>query len=324
MSMRLEYQVPAAFALDLLIGDPRWLPHPVKLIGWCAGKLEAPVRRAVPFAYVAGLAAWMLIVGGAGGITWGVLWLAAWLHPVAYDVAAVLLLYTTFAARDLVDHSRNVLKALRAGDLPEARRRVSMIVGRDTGNLDEAGVTRAAVESVAESTVDGVTAPLFFAVVGGPVGAMAYKAVNTLDSMFGHKEERYSRFGWASARLDDVANYIPARVTAPLVALTAAVLGYRPVLALRVLARDGRKHASPNAGLPEAAVAGALNVQLGGLNYYGGEPHQGALIGDPNEPLMREHISRANALMLGTAVLALLVFVGARVLVLAWAGEGAR
>jgi len=318
MTMRLEYQVLAAFALDLLLGDPRWLPHPVKLIGRCAAAVETPLRKAIPFTCVAGGVAWVLVVGAAAGITWGALAGAERLHPVAGDVVSVVLLYTTFAARDLADHSRRVLQALRASDLPEARRRVSMIVGRDTASLDEPGVVRATVESVAESTVDGVTAPIFFAVAGGPAAAMAYKAVNTLDSMFGHKDERYLKFGWASARLDDAANFIPARLTAPLVAFTAALMGYRPLRALRVLVRDGRKHASPNAGLAEAAVAGALNVQLGGLNFYGGEPHNGALIGDPNEPLSREHIARANMLMLGTALLALLLFIGLRVLVLAW------
>jgi len=319
--MRLECQILAAFGLDLALGDPRWLPHPVKLIGRGAAALEAPVRRAIPCEYLAGGVAWALIVGASGGLAWGLLAGAGHLHPVLRDVAAVLLLYTAFAARDLLDHSRNVLKALRAGDLPEARRRVGMIVGRDTADLDEAGVVRAAVESVAESTVDGVTAPLFFAAAGGPVGALAYKALNTLDSMFGHKDERYLKFGRISARLDDAANFLPARMTAPLVAIAAALLRFRPAAALRVLARDGRKHPSPNAGLAEAAVAGALNVQLGGLNFYAGEPHQGALIGDPNEPLNPEHIARANALMLGTAVLALLLFIGLRLLVLAlWRG----
>ena len=377
--MRLEYQIAAAFGLDLLLGDPPWLPHPVKLVGRFAALLEAPLRKAIPCAYLAGAAAWTLVVGVTGCSAWGLVAGAGYLHPVAQDVVAVLLLYTAFAARDLANHSSRVLRALRAGDLAEARRRVGLIVGRDTANLDEVGVVRATVESVAESTVDGVTAPLFFAALGGPVAALAYKAVNTLDSMFGHKDERYRQFGWASARLDDVANFLPARMTAPLVALTAAILWifdfrfsifdcdgdycggrilnsqiddpqicqletslvhvrgsenrkskienrkllYRPVAALRILARDGRKHPSPNAGLSEAAVAGALNVQLGGLNLYAGEPHEGALIGDPNEPLNPQHIARANALMLGTALLALLLFVGLRVLVLALLHGGA-
>ena len=186
-------------------------------------------------------------------------------------MVSILVIYTTIAARDLARHSMAVLRPLAAGDLVEARRRVALIVGRDTARLDEAGVVRAAVESVAESTVDGVTAPLFFAVVAGPVGAMVYRAINTLDSMFGHQDERYREFGWAAARIDDLANYLPARLTAPLVCLAALLLRQRPRLACAILARDGRKHASPNAGLTEAAMAGALGVQLGGVNYYDGQ-----------------------------------------------------
>lgn len=318
--MRLEYQILAAFALDLLLGDPRWLPHPVRLIGFFATHIETLIRKAIPFAYLAGIIGWLFVVGSAGATVWGILTAAAVWNPIAHDVAAVLILYTTIAARDLVDHSNNVRKALDANDLPEARRRVSMLVGRDTANLDEAGVARAAVESVAESMVDGVTSPLFFAALGGPIGAMCYKAINTLDSMWGHRDERYLHYGWAAARTDDVANFIPARVTAPLVALAAACLGYRAGGALRVFLRDGRKHPSPNSGLSEAAMAGALSVQLGGLNYYDGEPEERAVMGDPGEPLGRVHIRRANVLMLATASLALGVFVAARVAASQWWG----
>jgi adenosylcobinamide-phosphate synthase len=187
-----------------------------------------------------------------------------------------------------------------------------MLVGRDTDRLNEQGVTRAAVESVAENLVDGVTAPLFFAVLGGPIAAMMYKAVSTLDSTFGYKDEKYLDFGWASARLDDVVNYVPARLTAPLVAATAAIWGFRPLCCLRICLRDGRKHPSPNAGLAEAAVAGALGVQLGGLNYYDGEPHQGACLGDPKRSLDKSDILSANKLMLSTAILFLLLLIGIR------------
>ncbi len=181
--------------------------------------------------------------------------------------------------------------------------RVAAIVGRDTQQLDEAGVVRAAVESVAESTVDGVTAPLFFAAIAGPVGAMVYRAVNTLDSMFGHQDDRYRRFGWAAARIDDLANYLPARLTAPLICLAAAlwISSRSGRAALRILARDGRKHASPNSGLAEAAMAGALGVQLGGVNYYDGEPLEKPTIGDAVVPLSPRHIRVANALMFLTS-----------------------
>ena len=309
--MRLEYQIIAAFALDLLLGDPRWLPHPVKLIGRFAAALEAPLRRTIPNARAAGVIAVVIVLGVTGLVAFALIRCASALHPMAGDVVAILLLYTAFAARDLASHANAVYRSLTSDNLDQARQRVSMIVGRDTATLDEREVVRATVESVAESLVDGVTAPLFFAVLGGPVGAMLYKAVNTLDSTFGYKDERYIHFGWASARLDDVANFLPARLTAPSVAVAAALLGHSPLRSLRIWLRDGRKHASPNAGLSEAALAGALGVQLGGTNYYGGEPSQHPHMGDPTRPLERRDIARANALMLTTAALALLVFTGA-------------
>jgi adenosylcobinamide-phosphate synthase len=260
--MRLEYQILTAVAIDLLVGDPRWLPHPVRATGRLALGLEKLSRRTLGSTRIAGSVAAMAVYLLTGLTAWGVMQLAALLHPWAADVAAVWLIYTAIAARDLAAHSTTVFRALTVGDLSEARRRVGFIVGRDTDRLDEAGVVRAAVESVAESTVDGVTAPLFFAVVAGPVGAIVYRAVNTLDSLFGHQDEQYGRFGWAAARIDDLANYLPARLTAPLVAVAAALLRQRPVATLRILLRDGRSHASPNAGLAEAAMAGALGVQL--------------------------------------------------------------
>lgn len=315
--MRLEYQILAAFALDLLFGDPRWLPHPVKLIGRFAAVLEAPLRRTIPNARAAGVIVVAIVLCVTGLVAHGLIRCASALHPLAGDTVSILLLYTAFATRDLACHANAVYRALISNNLAEARQRVSMIVGRDTARLDEREVVRATVESVAESLVDGVTAPLFFAVLGGPVGAMLYKAVNTLDSTFGYKDERYLQFGWASARLDDVANFLPARLTAPLVAVAATLLGHNPLRAFRVWLRDGRKHASPNAGLSEAAVAGALGVQLGGTNYYGGEPSEHPRMGDPTRPLERRDIPRANALMLATAALALLVFTGARLAALA-------
>jgi adenosylcobinamide-phosphate synthase len=315
--MRLEYQILIAFALDLLLGDPRWLPHPVKLIGRFALALESPLRRAIPNARAAGVIAVLVVLSVTGLTTLGVVRVAADLHPFVGDAVSILLHYTTIAARDLARHSHDVYRALQDGDLPEARRRVSMIVGRDTDRLDEVGVTRATVESVAENIVDGVTAPILFAVLGGPVGAMLYKAVSTLDSTFGYKNDRYLQFGWASARLDDIANYVPARLTAPLVAVAAALLGLRPLNALRMWLRDGHKHESPNAGLAEAAVAGALGVQLGGLNHYDGEPSKHPPMGDSIQPLERRHILKTNWLMVTTSALALAIFLGARAAVCA-------
>jgi adenosylcobinamide-phosphate synthase len=310
--MNLEYQILAAFGLDLLLGDPRWLPHPVKLMGRFALWLESPLRRRITNARMAGIAAVGLVVACAGLITWAAIRCAAFAHPAAGEAVSVLLLYTTFAARDLLRHSQNVYRALEAGDIHSAREAVSMLVGRDTKDLGERGVSRAAIESVAENLIDGVTAPIFFAALGGPVAAIMYKAASTLDSTFGYKTERYLFFGWASARLDDAANYLPARLTVPFIALAAAVSGFSPISVLRVCLRDGRKHSSPNAGLGEAAVAGALGVQLGGLNYYGGEPEEAALMGEPVRQIDRRSILSANLLAFITAVLFLLACAAAR------------
>lgn len=316
--MRLEYQVLCAFGLDLLLGDPRWLPHPVRLIGYFAQALESPLRRAIRNPRTAGIAAALTVIGVTAAASWTLLRVAAWAHPAAGTLASILILYTTLAGRDLAHHAMNVYRALKNGDLAEARRRVSWMVGRDTAGLDEAGVVRAAVESVAENTVDGVTAPLFYAVFFGPVGAMAYKAASTLDSTFGYRNERYIQFGWASARIDDVANCIPARLTLPLIALAAALLRLHAAGAWRIGLRDRRKHASPNSGIPESAMAGALGVQLGGLLHRKGKPVEMPRLGDPLTPLARFHIPSVAALMLLTAGLAAAAFIGLRALWIGW------
>jgi adenosylcobinamide-phosphate synthase len=225
----------------------------------------------------------------------------------------VLFIYTGIAARDLARHSHDVYKALAVCDIKEARRRVGMICGRDVESLDKEGVVRAAIESVAENMVDGVTAPLFFAAAAGPVGIMAYKAVSTLDSSFGYRNELYLEFGWASARLDDIAAFIPARITGLLVPVAALILGMRPRAALRMFLRDRNKHPSPNAAQAEAAVAGALGVQLGGLSFYQGKPSKKPLLGEPLAPLNPERIRKANALMIATSILALFLFAAVRI-----------
>ena len=314
--MRLEYQVLAAFGIDLVLGDPRWLPHPVKFIGRFAAAIETPLRRAIPNARMAGVLAVLAVLTVAGGAAFLAIAAAGWLHPALADAVSIALLYTCFAGRDLARHSSRVYQALAGDDLPEARRRVAMLVGRDTESLDEPEIVRATVESVAENMVDGVTAPLLFAVIGGPLGAILYKAVNTLDSTFGYKNERYLQFGWASARLDDAVNFIPARITAPLTAFAAALLGLRPAGAWRIFRRDGRNHPSPNSGLTEAAVAGALGVQLGGVNSYFGVASTRPHMGDPLCPLARVHILQTNRLMLLTSLLALAIFLGIRITLL--------
>ena len=303
----LEYQILIAILLDQLFGDPRWLPHPVRLIGGVCTGCER-FTRALFSPFIAGICSVALVLGITAGATWSVLAGAALLHPWLGTTASILLFYTTIAARDLVRHSRQVHAALAAGDLAEARRRVGMIVGRDTARLDEAGVARAAVESVAESMVDGVTAPLFFAVLGGPMAAMLYKAINTMDSMFGYKNERYIKFGWAAARLDDLANFIPARISSLMIPAAAFLLGLNAKGSLSILLRDRRNHASPNSGHAEAAVAGALGVQLGGPTPYFGKMVEKQTIGEATRPVEPQDILRANRLMLLSSALTLLAF----------------
>ncbi|SJZ37625.1 adenosylcobinamide-phosphate synthase [Trichlorobacter thiogenes] len=310
----LYQQILLAILLDLLLGDPRWLPHPVQGIGWLAQGLEAPLRRLIANPKLAGIIAVLLMVGSTVLIAFGLLKAAALLHPLAGDVVAILLLYTCFATRSLHDHALAVYRPLKAGNQTEARQRVSWLVGRDTEQLDEAEVTRAAVESVAENTVDGCTAPLLYACLAGPLGALAYKAISTLDSTFGYKNEQYLQFGWASARLDDLANLIPSRLTALLTVAAAFVLRLRAGNAWRIFWRDRHNHPSPNGGHIEAAVAGALGVQLGGVNSYFGQPSTRPFMGDPLQPLAARHILQAARLMWLSYGLTALLGIGIRLL----------
>ncbi|MBT4816238.1 MAG: cobalamin biosynthesis protein CobD [Lentisphaerae bacterium] len=295
--MRLEYQLIAALALDLLIGDPPWLPHPVRWMGNGALWLEPRMRRFVRNERVAGVCTGILVVALSGAATSLLVVGCMRIHPIPGSVVSVWLLYTTIAARDLARHAERVRSALAADGLGAARKQVGMIVGRDTAELDEQGVVRAAVESVAESTVDGATAPILFAVLFGPIGAIMYRAVNTLDSTFGYKNERYAQFGWFSARLDDLANLVPARLTAFVAVPVAGLLGHSPMRTARVTLRDARNHASPNSGFMEAAVAGALGVQLGGKNSYFGVEVAKPTIGDADVRLQTRHIRQATRLM---------------------------
>jgi adenosylcobinamide-phosphate synthase len=261
--------IAAACLLDWIAGDPEWLPHPVRLIGRSAQAAENLLRRpgqSPREEWIAGAVLTVGIVslshfGTAKAVRWG---------------AGILLAWTCLATRNLVDESLAVLRALEKQDLPHARERLARIVGRDTQALSETEVERALIETLAESACDGIVAPLFYMAAGGVPLAMAYKAVNTLDSMIGHADERYLYFGKAAARLDDVANYIPSRLTA-LAIVASAGLNIRS--SLKIWRRDGYKHKSPNAGQPESAMAGALRVRLGGTNTYAGEPLEAPLLG---------------------------------------------
>lgn len=318
----IGFYVLLAFLLDLLVGDPAWIPHPVVLIGKVIEKLERLLRLVYqsPAALkITGILTAMTIVGASWGLTF---LLVRWVFSINYWAGAVLsiwLISTTIAARGLSEAAGEIYILLQNGNLAEARRKVGMIVGRDTGQMEPGAVIRASVETVAENIVDGVVAPLFYAFIGGAPLAMAYRAVNTLDSMLGYKNERYIDFGMASARLDDIANYIPARLTGLFLLAAAWILRMSAKGALQAVLRDAPGHPSPNSGIPEAAVAGALGVRLGGMNYYNGRGSFRAYMGKPLAPLEPGHIKQTVRLMYlssSIAVLAgLLVFFLARQLV---------
>ncbi len=263
--------------LDLIIGDPRWLPHPVQGIGLLVRGLENAVRP-LSQGRIAGLVLVMIVVATVSGFV------AVTLRWGGFLVA-VYWIFSCIAVRSLDDHAFQVIQALSRGNLEHARDLVSQIVGRDTRDLSGTEVTRAVFETVAENMSDGIVAPLFFLALLGIPGMVAYKAINTMDSMIGYKNPRYIRFGWAAARLDDVANYVPARITAGLIVLAAAMLRLRWRAALTMIRRDAHLQPSPNAGYPEAALAGALGVRLGGLNYYFGRPVQKPFLGDSIDEL---------------------------------------
>jgi adenosylcobinamide-phosphate synthase len=246
------------------------------------------------------------------------IWFGNSIDPLWGSIVTVALAWTTLAARDLLEHVRSVQRALQSVSLNEARSAVAKIVGRDTEEMAESDIVRATVETIAESTADGIIAPLFYLVLGGAPLALAYKAVSTLDSMIGHLDDRYRWFGWASARLDDVANFLPARITALLLVLSAGINSRSwPAMqrAWYIFCRDGGQHPSPNSGRPEAAMAGALGVQLGGSNRYAGLPIGRPCLGDPDQPLTRAHIGMALALMKWTSLLGVLLGMGWLVMV---------
>jgi adenosylcobinamide-phosphate synthase len=305
----------SGFILDLLLGDPLWLPHPVRWIGCLAAWAEPRCRELLRHEYLAGTVFAVGIVAVTGGGVWLLLWGLQQLHPVAAWLGMVYFMFAGLAVRNLAAEATRVWQALQANDLPGARRQLSRIVGRDTDQLDPPEVVRATVETVAESTVDGILAPLFWAVIAGAPGLWAYKAINTLDSLVGHREAPYTRFGWLAARLDDVANFIPARLGLGLMVLAARLVGGSAQRCLRIAVRDGGKHPSPNAGLAEAAMAGALGVRLGGKNVYDGVEEIRPYLGDAVHPLQSGCIPRALRLMYATSILGLVFGLGARWLV---------
>ena len=292
--------------MDFIFGDPIWFPHPVRGIGWLIQQLEKMLRRGRTEKFL-GCLLMVVVVGGTYGLTAGLLFWAFRLHPMFQYGATLVLLWTTLANKDLYAESERVRKALLAEDHPKARQMLSRIVGRDTETLGEADIIRATVETIAENVVDGITAPMFYAFLGGAPAALAYKAANTLDSMVGYRNERYKNFGWASALLDDMLNFIPARITGILIPLVAACIGFSAKQSWFVFWRDRKKHPSPNSAHAESAFAGALEVQLGGASTYNGVLSHKELLGNARYPFTVVMIRKAHRLMFGTSLTFLII-----------------
>ena len=316
--MLIFWAVLGGFLLDALFGDPTWLPHPVVLMGRCISALEKHLRTALPKTprgeLAGGAAVAAVLPLGTLAVTGLACWAAARLHPALGLALQMLWCGQALAAKGLAQESCNVYKELAKGDLPAARRAVARIVGRDTQNLTAAGVTRAAVETVAENTSDGVIAPLLYMLIGGAPLALTYKAINTMDSMLGYKNERYLYFGRCAAKLDDAANWLPSRLAALLWVAAAALTGNSARGAWRIWRRDRRRHASPNSAQTESACAGALGVQLAGPAYYFGEYYDKPTIGDPLREIEPRDILRANRMMYAESLLALVLGLAVRLM----------
>jgi adenosylcobinamide-phosphate synthase len=297
-----SFLLPCAFLLDLILGDPRWVPHPIRWMGKAIEYLEPRFRRLRLTLLQSGLLFAVTLIAGTWLAASALIWLSGLLHPAAAIVLEVVMVYFALSTRSLESSAMAVHASLVGGDLPEAKSRVAMIVGRDVTELSDTGVARAAVETVAENLVDGVISPLFFAAIGGGPLAMAYKMVNTLDSMVGYKSPRYWEFGRAAAKIDDAANFLPARLSVPFIALAAQLLARNGKRALFTAMKEGEKHASPNAGFPEAAFAGALGVWLGGPNTYGGQVINKPVIGYRFGPTRPDHIRKACHCMVMAAI----------------------
>jgi adenosylcobinamide-phosphate synthase len=313
----------AGMALDAIFGDPVWLYHPVRIIGNWISILEKWLRvfckNDEKKERIAGCVLWFGVVIASVGIPWGLLYLAGKVSFWLQFALETFWCYQLLAGKCLKDESRKVYVRLVNHNLEGARHAVSMIVGRDTGNLSEAGVTKAAVETVAENTSDGVIAPLIFMLIGGVPLGFFYKAVNTMDSMVGYKNEKYLHFGRFAAKMDDVWNYIPSRISALLMIASAWIFRMDYKRAWAVWKRDRRKHASPNSAQTEAVCAGALQVQLAGDAYYFGKLYEKPTIGDPIRLIESEDIRRANRLLYATAITGVVLFLFIRiVLILCW------
>ena len=314
------YALCLGFLLDLIFGDPHWLPHPVRLMGRAISGLEKALRPRFPDTpqgrRSSGRVMVILVLFIFTAAPLVILLLCQRISPFLRLAVETVMCYQLLAARSLRDESMKVYDALCQDDLPLAREKVSMIVGRDTQKLSREQVAKAAVETVAENTSDGVVAPLFYMAIGGGVLGFFYKAANTMDSMVGYRNERYEDFGRAAAKLDDIVNFIPSRLSALLMIIAAVLPGYSAKGGWRIWRRDRFQHKSPNSAQTESVCAGALGVQLAGDASYFGVPVRKPTIGDPLRPVEAQDIRRANRLMLTTALLSFLFLGGAKALII--------
>ena len=315
--------LPAAYALDLLIGDPRGWPHPVRAIGWLVRQLEARLRRLIPWQRGAGILLVLIVLAVVAACMIAIRGLVV-TQPTWMRIGVdVLLIQWGLSTRSLAGETLRVVRAAERGAWSEASGELAMIVGRDTADLFPEQMHRACMETVAENTTDAVISPLIITAFAGPLGLWLFKAVSTMDSMIGHRDERYRYFGWAAARLDDVLNFLPARITFLTMPIAAGLAGANGLAAWRLGWRDGRKHASPNAGIAEATMAGALGVELGGPASYEGHVIDRPWIGEPIYLPSTQLVRRAVLLMLITSFLAFLLGEGMVAFLVAWNSESA-
>ncbi|TCO79501.1 adenosylcobinamide-phosphate synthase CbiB [Marinisporobacter balticus] len=304
--------ITIGYIADLIWGDPYCLPHPIIFVGRGIKNIEKILRRfckSNDHEKLIGVFLTIIVVSTAYLIPFSLIYSAKLIHPyIGYGIECFLI-FQILAAKSLDIESRKVLLQLENGNIHEARKYLSYIVGRETSQLNEEEIVRATIETVAENTTDGIIAPLFYIILGGAPLGMAYKAANTLDSMVGYKNERYLYFGWASAKFDDLLNYIPARLTAFFMIIVSFALKYDWKNCIKIIKRDRRNHKSPNCAYPESAVAGALGIQIGGINTYFGQKVYKPTIGDPLKVLEKEDINRSIQMMYGTSFVSFMVFI---------------
>jgi adenosylcobinamide-phosphate synthase len=304
-----EFIIPAAFILDLVLGDPLFLPHPIRWFGRAITAGELYFRNLHIKLSMSGTLFAIFLIAGTWALTSALVRTAQYLHPMVKAGIEILIIYYCISVRSLESSAMAVFRALTQTRLEVARAKVARIVGRDVANLQPEEISRATVETVGENLVDGVISPLFYAAMGGAPLAMAYKMINTLDSMIGYKNDKYRQFGKAAARIDDIANFIPARFSILVISLAAQIIDGKGARTFHTALMEGANHTSPNAGYSEAAFAGALGVRLGGPNYYHGRLVSKPFLGIPFNPIKPNHIKKACDLMMLSTLIWLCILV---------------